>query len=189
MILATNVAETSVTVEGVTDVVDSGYHKVLRFDAERGFDRLERERIPLDSAEQRAGRAGRTGPGRALRLWDARDRLRPSREPEIDRIDLAGPVLDVMGWGGDPRDFEWFAAPDAERLAAALELLERLGAVEGRRLTAVGHVLRQLPLPPRLARVLTAAGGSARAALCCAVLAEVLSPGAGRRGSRPPRTF
>lgn len=176
VILATNVAETSVTVEGVTDVVDSGYHKVLRFDAERGFDRLERERIPRDSAEQRSGRAGRTGPGRTLRLWDARDLLRPSREPEIDRIDLAGPVLDVMGWGGDPRDFEWFAAPDPERLAAALELLQRLGAVEGRRLTRVGQGLRQLPLPPRLARVLLAAGGSARAALCCAALAEARVP-------------
>ncbi|HEY5907304.1 MAG TPA: helicase-related protein, partial [Vicinamibacteria bacterium] len=168
VILATNVAETSVTVEGVTEVVDSGYHKVLRYDAERGFDRLERERIPQDSADQRAGRAGRTQPGRSVRLWDARDTLRPTREPEIERIDLSGPVLDVLGWGGDPRTFEWFEAPEPERLAAALALLERLGAVQAHRLTAVGDAIRQLPLPPRLARVLVAAGGSPRAALCCA---------------------
>jgi ATP-dependent helicase HrpB len=176
VILCTNVAETSVTVEGVTEVVDSGYHKVLRYDAERGFDRLERERIPQDSADQRAGRAGRTGPGRTVRLWDARDTLRPRREPEIERIDLGGPVLDVLGWGGDPRQFEWFEAPNPERLAAALALLERLGAVQGHRLTAVGDAIRQLPLPPRLARVLVAAGGSPRAALCCAALSESRGP-------------
>ena len=82
LILATNVAETSLTVEGVTDVIDTGQHKVLRYDPSRGLDRLELERIPADSAEQRAGRAGRTGPGRVLRLWDERDILRPRREPE-----------------------------------------------------------------------------------------------------------
>ena len=89
VILATNVAETSLTVEGVTDVIDTGQHKVLRYDASRGLDRLELERISADSAEQRAGRAGRTGPGRVLRLWDERDVLRPRREPEIERVDLA----------------------------------------------------------------------------------------------------
>src|SRR6266545_496946 len=110
-ILATNIAETSLTVDGVDTVVDSGWHKVLRYDAERGIDRLEAERIPADSAEQRAGRAGRTGPGRAVRLWDARDRLRSHREPEVMRIDLAGPLLDVIAWGGDPLAFDWFEAP------------------------------------------------------------------------------
>jgi ATP-dependent helicase HrpB len=172
VILATNVAETSLTVEGVSEVVDTGFQKVLRYDIERGLDRLERERIPQDSADQRAGRAGRTGPGRAVRLWDARDRLRPRREPEIERIDLGGPVLDVLGWGGDPRTFEWFERPDEARLEAALELLGRLGAVEGGRITKLGETLHRLPLPPRLARVLVAAGGSRRAAACCAVLAE-----------------
>ncbi len=110
LILATNVAETSLTVEGVTDVIDTGLHKVLRYDAARALDRLELERIPADSAEQRAGRAGRTGPGRVLRLWDPRDRLRPQREPEIERVDLAGPALEVLAWGGDPTTFEWFEA-------------------------------------------------------------------------------
>ncbi len=178
VILATNIAETSLTVEGVTAVVDSGWHKVLRFDPARGLDRLERERIPRDSAEQRAGRAGRTGPGSALRLWDARLRLRSHREPEIQRTDLAAPVLEVLAWGADPARFRWFEAPPEERVRAAVELLEQLGAVEAGRLSALGEALRRLPLHPRLARVLLAGGGSPRAAAVCAVLAE-------RRGHGP----
>jgi ATP-dependent helicase HrpB len=179
VILATNVAETSLTVEGVTDVIDTGQHKVLRYDASRGLDRLELERIPADSAEQRAGRAGRTGPGRVLRLWDARDRLRPRREPEIGRVDLAGPLLDVLAWGGDPASFEWFEAPPADRLEAASALLERLGAVSGRRLTPEGVAMHRLPLHPRLARVLLSAGGGRRAAAVCAVLGEGWRPAVG----------
>src|SRR5512139_3083500 len=146
VILATNVAETSLTVEGVTDVIDTGLHKVLRYDPSRALDRLELERIPADSAEQRAGRAGRTGPGRVLRLWDERDRLRPRREPEIERVDLARPLLEVLAWGGDPAAFEWFEAPPADRLEAASTLLERLGAVSGRRLTPEGVAMHRLPL-------------------------------------------
>jgi ATP-dependent helicase HrpB len=179
VVLATNVAETSLTVDGVTDVVDGGWHKVLRFDAARGIDRLELERIPADSARQRAGRAGRTGPGRALRLWDPRDRLRPHREPEVLRVDLAAPLLDVLAWGGNPQRFRWFEAPAPEKVGAALELLGGLGAVKGGRLTPLGEALRRLPLHPRLGAVLLAAGGSRRAAAACAVLAE-------RRGPRPP---
>ena len=172
VILATNVAETALTVEGVTHVVDTGLHKVLRFDPARGIDRLETERIPADSAEQRRGRAGRTGPGYTLRLWDPRDRLRPHREPEIARVDLASPVLDVLAWGGDLLRFRWFEPPPPERLEAALVLLERLGTVQRGRLTPRGEKLRRLPLHPRLGAVLLAAGGSARAAAVCAVLAE-----------------
>jgi ATP-dependent RNA helicase HrpB len=176
VVLATNVAETSLTVEGVTDVVDSGQHKVLRYDASRGLDRLELERIPADSAAQRAGRAGRTGPGRVLRLWDERDRLRPRREPEIERVDLAGPLLEVLAWGGDPEGFEWFEAPPAERRQAGMRLLERLGAVSGRRLTPEGRAMQGLALHPRLARFLLAAGGGERAAAVCAVLGEGWRP-------------
>jgi ATP-dependent helicase HrpB len=176
VILATNVAETSLTVEGVTDVIDSGQHKVLRYDPSRGLDRLEIERIPADSAEQRAGRAGRTGPGRVLRLWDERDRLRPHREPEIERVDLAAPLLEVLAWGGDPAAFEWFEAPPPEAVAAAMSLLERLGALRRGRLTPEGEAMQRLPLHPRLARVLLAAGGGARAAAACAVLGEGWRP-------------
>lgn len=172
VILATNIAETSLTVDGVDTVVDSGWHKVLRYDPERGIDRLVTERVPADSAEQRAGRAGRTGPGRAVRLWDPRDRLRPRREPEVLRIDLAGPLLDVIAWGGDPSGFEWFEPPPEDRVQAALELLRLLGAVDGRRLTPLGRTIRRLPLPPRLARVLAETGASPRAAAACALLSE-----------------
>ncbi len=185
-ILATNIAETSLTVEGVDTVVDSGLHKILRYDAERGIDRLDAERIPADSAEQRAGRAGRTGPGRAVRLWDPRDRLRPHREPEVLRIDLAGPLLDVIAWGGDPLAFEWFEAPPEDRVLRALELLGLLGALEGRRLTSLGRTLRRLPLSPRLARVLAEAGASPRAAAACALLSERRG-GIGTSGT-PPST-
>jgi ATP-dependent helicase HrpB len=174
VILATNLAETSLTVEGVRTVVDSGLQRVLRYDAGTALDRLETERISLDSAQQRAGRAGRLGPGMVLRLWETRDVLPVHREPEIARVDLAAPVLDVVAWGGDPLTFEWFEAPPAEAVRAALALLEDLGAVEeeGRRLTAVGEAMRRLPLHPRLARVFVAAGGSRRAAAVCAVLGE-----------------
>jgi ATP-dependent helicase HrpB len=172
LILATNVAETSLTIDGVTDVVDTGLHKVLRYDAGTGLDHLETERISRDSAEQRAGRAGRTEPGRAMRLWDERMRLRAHREPEIARTDLAGPALDVLAWGADPRSFEWFDAPPAETLQSALDLLERLGALRGLRLTPIGDALRRLPLHPRLGRVLLAAGASHQAALACALLSE-----------------
>lgn len=163
IILATNVAETSLTVEGVTDVIDSGLQKVLRYDSETAVDHLVTEQIASDSAEQRAGRAGRTAPGRATRLWDERAILRPHREPEVRRIDLAGPVLDIISWGGDPLTFEWYERPPAERLQSALDLLTRLGAIDGHRLTPLGEQIRLFPLHPRLARMIVAAGGASDA--------------------------
>jgi ATP-dependent helicase HrpB len=172
VILATNVAETSITVPGVTAVIDTGLHKVPRLDTALGLDRLESERISLDSADQRAGRAGRTRPGRAVRLWDPRDVLRAHREPEIARVDLAPPILEVLAWGGDPASFEWFEAPPRDAIASAMELLRLLGAVDGGRVTPLGELLRRLPLPPRLARVLVAAPGSSLAMAACTVLSE-----------------
>ncbi|HEX6087499.1 MAG TPA: ATP-dependent RNA helicase [Thermoanaerobaculia bacterium] len=166
IILATNVAETSLTVEGVTDVIDSGTQKVLRFDPETAVDHLVLEQISKDSADQRAGRAGRTGPGRATRLWDERTLLRPQREPEVRRVDLASPVLDILAWGGDPRTFDWFERPPEHRIEAALELLRRLGAHDPR----VAERLRAMPLHPRLARVLL--DGGAAAVRVCALLSE-----------------
>jgi ATP-dependent helicase HrpB len=166
IILATNVAETSLTVEGVTDVIDAGLQKVLRFDPETAVDHLVLEQISLDSADQRAGRAGRTGPGRATRLWDERMILRPHREPEVRRVDLASPVLDIIAWGGDPRTFEWFERPPEQRIDAAIELLRRLGALD----TRSAERLRSIPLHPRLARVLLDAGTNA--VRVCALLSE-----------------
>lgn len=161
IILATNIAETSLTVEGVTTVIDAGLQKVLRFDPETAVDHLVTERISQDSADQRAGRAGRTAPGRAIRLWDERDLLRPHREPEIRRIDLASALLDVIGWGGDPRTFDWFERPPEERIEAGLALLEQLRADD---------LVRRFPLHPRLARVLIDAHGADEAAAICARL-------------------
>ena len=160
VIVATNVAETSLTVEGVTDVIDSGLQKILRYDSETAVDHLVTEQIAADSAEQRAGRAGRTGPGRATRLWDDRSLLRPHREPEIRRVDLASPVLDIISWGGDPATFEWFERPQDDRIASAMTLLEQIGAIDGGKLTPIGEQMRALPLHPRLARLVIAARGS-----------------------------
>jgi ATP-dependent helicase HrpB len=180
IVVATNIAETSLTVPRVTAVVDAGLHKVARYDADRGIDSLETERITADSADQRAGRAGRTAPGVVRRLWDPRDRLRPHRQPEIHRIDLSSVALDVLAWGGDPRTLEWFERPRDQALDAAITLLERLGLIEGAgglgrhapRLTSIGEQVRRLPLHPRLARILVAAGGSQQVAQACAVLSE-----------------
>mgnify|MGYP006265583447 CR=1 FL=1 len=176
VILSTNVAETTITVPDVTAVIDTGVHKVARYDAERGVDRLVTERISQDSADQRAGRAGRVRAGRVWRLWDARDRLRPHREAEILRIDLAATALDVIAWGGDPFTpgaFDWFEAPPAYALDAARVLLRQLGALDDRgRLTTLGRELRRVPAHPRLARLLIADGASARAARAVALLSE-----------------
>lgn len=174
VILATNIAETSLTVPGVTAVVDTGLQKLPRHDVERGFDHLWLERITQDSADQRAGRAGRLRPGIAVRLWDQRDRLRQHREPDIARIDLAGPVLDVLAWGATPDAFEWFEAPPRDVLDAAVALLGRLGALGNGGLTPRGERLRTLPLHPRLGAVLIAGLGSFEAAAACALLADGL---------------
>ncbi|HMF93999.1 MAG TPA: ATP-dependent helicase C-terminal domain-containing protein [Vicinamibacterales bacterium] len=173
IVVATNIAETSLTVPGVTAVVDTGLQKIARYDADRGIDSLETERVTADAADQRAGRAGRLAPGIVRRLWDRRDRLRPHREPDIRRIDLAGTVLDVIAWGGDPRTLDWFEAPPADAIAAALTLLGRLGVIDGRgRLTALGEQVRRIPLHPRLACMLAAAGGGPQMARACALLSE-----------------
>ena len=178
IIVATNIAETSLTVPGVTAVVDSGLHKIARYDAARAIDSLDVERITADAADQRAGRAARLAPGAARRLWDARDRLRPHREPEIHRVDLSSTVLDIVSWGGDPQRFEWFEPPAGAAIEAALALLARLGAVQSGALTDIGHQLQRMPLHPRLARMLVSANGAREMAQACALLSErhVLAP-------------
>ena len=172
VILATNIAETSLTVPNVRAVVDTGLHKVARYDPDRAIDSLELERIPQDSADQRAGRAARLGPGAVWRLWNAADRLRPRAQAEIHRVDLAAMVLAVLSWGGDPYTLAWFEAPARYSLDAACELLRALGAVSGSRITEIGAAMQRLPLHPRLARILLAADGADEAALACAVLSE-----------------
>jgi ATP-dependent helicase HrpB len=172
IIVATNIAETSLTVPGVTGVVDSGVHKVARYDPQRGLDSLETERISLDSARQRAGRAGRTAPGTVIRLWSESDRLQPHREPDIRRMDLTAPLLEVLTWGGDPRSFDWFETPPEAAIDAGLALLEALGALRAGGLTNLGRSMSRLPVHPRLARILLEAGATQTIARACAILSD-----------------
>ncbi len=160
IILATNVAETSLTIDGVTVVVDSGLHRRASFSWWSGVSRLVTRPISKASAIQRAGRAGRTAPGRCLRLYAASDfNGRPDFEvPEIQRSDLAETVLQVMGLGAeDVKEFPWFEPPSPEATEAAGLLLRRLGAVAEGKLTDVGSEMMELPLHPRLARAVVEA--------------------------------
>jgi ATP-dependent helicase HrpB len=172
VILATNIAETSLTVANVFTVIDTGLQKVARYDEARGVDSLTLERVTLDSADQRAGRAARLGPGLVRRLWDPRDRLRPHREPEVRRVDLSALLLSILAWGARPDTFEWFDRPDDDRLTAAMTLLVRIGAARDGRITDVGRQLQRLPLHPRLGRVLLAARGAVEGCAACARLSE-----------------
>ncbi len=178
IVLATNVAETSITIDGVTAVVDSGLVRRLRFDPATGLDRLELGKISRASADQRAGRAGRQAPGLCLRLWPAWEHpTLPEREtPEIARVDLAGPALQLLSWGEtDLAAFGWFEAPDPAALESALALLRRLGAVDAHGVTPLGTTLARLPVHPRLGRLLVEGrrlGRAREAALLAALLSE-----------------
>jgi len=162
VIVATNVAETSLTIPGVRAVVDAGLARIARFDAHRGIDTLLVEPISQASAEQRAGRAGRTGPGRCIRLWSQTDHeARPLREvPEIRRVDLSETILLLLssGWG-DAATFPWYEKPDDKALLRALSVLADLGAVDATgQLTSIGRRMSVFPAHPRYARMLLAAG-------------------------------
>ncbi len=159
IVLSTNVAETSVTIPGVRTVIDTGTARVMRHNPASGLDELRLEPISRFSAEQRAGRAGRTAPGRCIRLStplvDAR--RQQATDPELSRVDLAGTLLLLKAWDyADPRTFPWFATPETERLTAAEELLMMLGATTApfTALTPLGRRLAELPVHPRLGRLL-----------------------------------
>lgn len=178
IVLATNVAETSVTLPGVTAVVDSGLHRVMRRDAARGLDRLVREPVSKASADQRAGRAGRLEPGLCRRLWTAAEHAaRPDHDdPEIRRVDLAGSVLQLYAWGeSDVTSFAWFDPPQREALDDAVSLLRRLRALGDHGLTNVGKQLAKIPAHPRIGSLLLAGirlGHGERAAIAAALLSE-----------------
>ncbi|MBI1913513.1 MAG: DEAD/DEAH box helicase [Planctomycetes bacterium] len=178
IVLATNVAETSVTVEGVTGVVDTGVARTLVFDPGVGLDRLRLTPISRASADQRAGRAGRTQPGVCVRLWStSAHRARPEQtEPEIRRVDLAGAVLQLLCLGEtDVLHFPWLEAPRESTVEQALALLRRLGAVEPSGVTELGHTLARLPVHPRLGRLLIEGqrwGQPERVTLAAALLSE-----------------
>ncbi len=178
IVLTTNVAETSVTVPGVRAVVDTGLVRVPRFDPTLGLPRLALERTSKASADQRKGRAGRTAPGHCVRLWTEADHRgrRDALEPEVRRADLAGAALELLSWGErDLEAFPWFEAPDRARLEQAIELLERLGAVQDGVVTELGRRMARLPVHPRLARLVLEGerlGARPPAALAAAVLSE-----------------
>jgi ATP-dependent helicase HrpB len=178
VVLATSIAETSLTIEGVTTVLDSGWSRLPRFLPATGLTRLETLRVSRAAAEQRAGRAGRLGPGSCYRLWsEARQAgLAEQHPPEILEADLAPLMLDLLHWGvKDPRDLRWLDPPPAAACAQAMDLLRSLGAVDAQgRLTAVGKAMGELPLHPRLAHMLLRAADSRARALACD-LAALLS--------------
>ena len=180
VVLATNIAETSLTIDGVTTVVDAGLARVAGYDPARGLDRLELGRISRASSDQRAGRAGRTAPGQCVRLWTEGEHrgLPDADRAEVQRVDLAATVLLLRAWGiTDPTAFGWFEAPDPATLQAAERLLVRLGAVKGSNgpITSVGHHLLQIPAHPRLGRLLlgaVAVGRAREGAALAGLLAE-----------------
>lgn len=156
VVLATNVAETSVTIEGITAVIDSGLARVAQHNWWSGLPVLRLAKISQASSTQRAGRAGRTAPGRCLRLYSQADHAgRPSFErPEVQRLDLTQPVLELKAMGADLAAFPWYEAPPSAALEAAEQLLYRLGAVDAAgAITALGRRMAGLPAHPRLARL------------------------------------
>ena len=183
-IFATNIAETSLTVDGVDCVIDSGQARIAGMDHRRGLDRLDLSRISKASATQRAGRAGRTRPGKCIRLWTAMEHqtLDEYDLPDIARIDLAPVLLALASWGVTrPRTFGWFEAPSEESITVAQRLLMSLGMIEGvdgsvdGPITSLGTAAARLPLHPRVARVLIegrSAGLAREAAALCAILSE-----------------
>ena len=160
VVVSTNVAETSLTIDGIRLVIDSGLARIPRYDPYRGINTLGVDKISRASADQRAGRAGRTAPGTCLRLWTAQDHARrPLRElPEIRRLDLAEVVLTLKAAGvEDLRKFRWLDPPEESSLAHAEELLTDLGALKGAAITALGRRMLAFPVHPRYSRMLLAA--------------------------------
>lgn len=162
VIVSTNIAETSLTIEGVRSVVDSGTAREARWDPLRGLSTLHVVPISQAQAEQRRGRAGRLGPGRCIRLWsEAEQRRRPPfPSPEVHRADLSQAFLNLLAWGcrnwSDIRHFPWPDAPAEAESARAWQLLIDLGAADSQGLTAIGNKMLQYPLSPVLARLLVA---------------------------------
>ncbi|MEW6765752.1 MAG: ATP-dependent helicase HrpB [Pseudomonadota bacterium] len=190
VILATNIAETSLTIEGVRIVIDAGLMRVSRFDPGSGMTRLVSHRVSRANAEQRRGRAGRLGPGLCIRLWDESEqgRLASQAEPEILRADLLPLALELAAWGAGPGELFWLDPPPATLLDQAGDVLHGLGAldVEGH-ITAHGRLLARMPLHPRLGHMLIEGDRLGHGALACELAAmlgerDPLRSTAGRPG-------
>jgi ATP-dependent helicase HrpB len=179
VVLATSIAETSITIEGIRVVIDCGLARVPRFEPDVGLTRLDTVRVSRAAADQRRGRAGRTEPGVCYRLWDEpqTQSLAAFAEPEIRSANLAALLLDCAEWGAtDPLSLPWIDPPPPAALSAARQELIDLEALDAEgRITAMGKRLRLLPLPPRLARMMIAAadlGFAQKAAEIAAVMVE-----------------
>jgi ATP-dependent helicase HrpB len=191
IVVSTNVAETSLTIDGVRLVIDSGLARMPRYDPYRGINTLLVEKISRAAADQRAGRAGRTAPGHCLRLWTAHEHnARPSHElPEVKRLDLSEVILTLKGSGvNDVKAFRWLEMPEGRALERAASLLGDLGATdhETGSITELGRRMLAFPVHPRYARMLLAAGeyGCVRAVALIAALTQsrdLLVRGQGKR--------
>ena len=183
VVLATSIAETSLTIEGVRVVIDCGLSRLPRYEPDVGLTRLETVRVSRAAADQRRGRAGRTEPGVCYRLWDEPQTgsLEPYTRPEILSADLSSFVLDLSQWGAtDPGKLAFLDAPPQAALAEAAALLMELGAIDsGGRITEEGRMLRALPLPPRLARMVVDAAADGAGALAASIAAILTERGLG----------
>ncbi len=156
VVLATAIAETSLTIEGITTVIDCGFTRIPRFDPRSGLTKLETVRVTQDAADQRAGRAGRLAPGVCYRLWpkSTHQYLSPTRKPEIMDADLAPLMLELFNWGTEARELNWITPPPAGAINQAIELLRELGATEKNKITTHGKEMLRLPTHPRIAHML-----------------------------------
>jgi ATP-dependent helicase HrpB len=174
IVLATSIAETSLTIEGIKIVIDCGFSRVPKFDTRSGLTRLETIRVTKDAADQRAGRAGRLGPGVCYRLWTEgfNHHLVPHRSPEILEADLAPLALELSNWGTkDIFSLTWLTPPPAGTVMQAKELLKELGAIENDKISARGKEMLRLPTHPRIAHLLTEARNTKQATLACDIAA------------------
>lgn len=183
VVLATSIAETSITIEGVRVVIDSGLARVPRFEPDVGVTRLETVRVSRAGADQRRGRAGRTEPGVCYRLWDEpqTQSLPAYAEAEIRSADLSALLLDCAEWGAsDPRSLRWLDPLPIAAIDAAREELMELAALDAEgRITAMGQRLRSLPLPPRLARMVISAAERGHAEEAADIAAVIVERGLG----------
>jgi ATP-dependent helicase HrpB len=184
--LATSIAETSLTIEGVRIVIDSGLSRVPRYEPDIGLTRLETQRVSRAGADQRRGRAGRTEPGVCYRLWEAGadGAMAPYAKPEILAADLSGFMLDLAAWGvSDPNRLAFLDPPPAPALSEARALLGAIGAIDAEgRITQTGKAIAKLPLPPRLARMVVAAASRGEANLAARIAVMLTERGLGGDG-------
>ena len=187
VVLATSIAETSLTIEGVRVVIDSGLARVQRYEPDLGLSRLETQRVSRAAADQRRGRAGRTEPGVCYRLWEeaSTGAMEPYAAPEILSADLSGLVLDLAAWGArDPASLAWLDAPPGPAVKEARALLRDLDALDAQgAITDDGRAIRALPLPPRLARMVVDAARAGEAALAAQIALVLVERGLGGEGA------